>query len=161
MAIIQQLDISVSFPETTIRQEHSRNISLMSKEELRICFPGKISFIDEITSSSLLVFEDVPIFGFAIDFTQTLNSILSGNEAASFVDFYGEFEITLKRKKHMNIEISDTFRGGNFEIERRVLLQAYQSFTMKLSSLAENVFPELLANPHFINLCNHFTLTQK
>jgi hypothetical protein len=148
--MINEFRISTSLPESTLQKDSQRHPEAMSAEELRICLAGEITFTsaDERT---LLAFHDVPVLGFAADLVDAARQVVSGKPEASFLDFYGEFEVHLLRDGE-EVHFTNTFSGESFTARVDHLRRAIKEWAPSLVGAVENAFPQITRNPRYPSL---------
>ena len=143
-------------PESTIDLENSRSPRQMETHDLLQCFAGDVEFVAE-DGKTIMRDVDAPIFRFAFDLANAVNTICAGERSTSFVDFYGEFEILMERLTEEEMRVTNTATGEGFLACPATLVHALREAIDILCPDVETRIPMLIANIHYQSLRKSLT----
>ncbi len=119
----------------------------MSDYDIMVCFAGQVEIVDQSNSSSGILLNDVPVFGFMNDLCESIRKILDGEKVDELIDFYGEYSIEIKLSHCEKVSLRNKWGQGIAEYHLPCFLTSVESWIATVDYQIQNEIPDFSHNP--------------
>lgn len=146
--------ITHSLAGTADREKSSLVPATLSATELRICFPARIDITAQDAGSIIL--QDAPVLGVLTELSELWMDVQKGVQVATATDFYGEYELVLRRQSE-NVEFTSSWTGESLLVHPEVLKEAVKNWCPEVRRDIEQHYPDIVRNPKYRDLWTFLT----
>lgn len=137
-----------SFGDEAVAKEFPNAAEALSATELLINYPAKV--VLAVDGESLLL-QHACILGVLSELSELWVRLDRGEQAPSVADFYGEYELMLRRDGGF-IECVDSWGGGSVRVETDVFRRAMAEWSGRVFGDLETLVPRIGVNEKYRNL---------
>lgn len=121
----------------------------LTRDELRICFPGRVAMV--ASGEECIVLDEAPVIGVLVEVAESLLRLKRGAASAEVVDFYGEYKLVF-RATGAAIECENEFAGGKLRAPAVAFRDAAKRWSDDLLAGIEEQYATIKENPHYQRL---------
>lgn len=141
--------INASVASPFSEPDRSEHLSSLDLNGLLILFPTTIEIVDD--HGGRIVLADSPLLGVVEGIVSATGRASSGHSPSTYVDFYGEFSITISIARG-RVECVNKFDGSRVSADESAFIEQLSRWAKDAFVELERSFGDLGRNPSFVRL---------